>query len=289
MIQSLVALGEAILPDGVVLDTEHVDGVKRIQLTAIRDLTGIATGWFYATLRQRAAPGGGAAQLPRFRLHTVHAPRRRRTDARLRLQAGAEPAVAAGARSVARSGSSGRNTSCWHRWIIHTSRSSPSSTGDCRGVGTATSTRCPPDSRRRSGSTSDSRRQSCWIVGGTTCELRARAGRGTQTRSRPSPGAGAQLARRSQRSSSSHRESDVDPERIENPADISSRSPCQPHDNPPSTTAMTCCVDDPAVPARRVAARREQQTEHRRRTAGSARLKSKSSVGAQATTGSTDL
>ena len=43
----LVRLGEALLPEGVVLERAVDDGVERVRLTATRDLTGMATGWFW--------------------------------------------------------------------------------------------------------------------------------------------------------------------------------------------------------------------------------------------------
>ncbi len=47
MIQSLVQFGDAVVPDGVELEHEHLDdGAERVTLTATRDLTGLATGRF---------------------------------------------------------------------------------------------------------------------------------------------------------------------------------------------------------------------------------------------------
>ena len=46
MIDPLVHLGEASLPDGVTLHRHSADGVERLTLTATRALTGIATGRF---------------------------------------------------------------------------------------------------------------------------------------------------------------------------------------------------------------------------------------------------
>jgi hypothetical protein len=43
---SLVQLGDMLLPDGVVLDRRVADGVECLRLTATEDLTGIGTGWF---------------------------------------------------------------------------------------------------------------------------------------------------------------------------------------------------------------------------------------------------
>jgi hypothetical protein len=43
----LVRLGEAVLPEGVVLERTVANGVECVRLTATRDLTGIATGWFW--------------------------------------------------------------------------------------------------------------------------------------------------------------------------------------------------------------------------------------------------
>jgi hypothetical protein len=41
-----VEFGDAVLPDGVVWEQQSSDGVDRVRLTAVRDLTGIATGRF---------------------------------------------------------------------------------------------------------------------------------------------------------------------------------------------------------------------------------------------------
>ncbi|MCU1400301.1 MAG: hypothetical protein JWN62_3410 [Acidimicrobiales bacterium] len=46
VIGPLVRLGNALLPDGVVLDRQVVEGVELVRLTATRDLTGVATGRF---------------------------------------------------------------------------------------------------------------------------------------------------------------------------------------------------------------------------------------------------
>src|SRR3954471_2037485 len=41
-----VELGDAVLPDGVVWERDSGDGVDRVRMTAVRDLSGIATGRF---------------------------------------------------------------------------------------------------------------------------------------------------------------------------------------------------------------------------------------------------
>jgi hypothetical protein len=46
VVNSFVEFGDAVLPDGVVFDRQLVDGVERVRLTAVRDVTGIATGRF---------------------------------------------------------------------------------------------------------------------------------------------------------------------------------------------------------------------------------------------------
>src|SRR3954471_3136230 len=46
VMDSLVRLGEAVLPDGVAIDRDVAGGVERLRLTAARDLMGIGTGRF---------------------------------------------------------------------------------------------------------------------------------------------------------------------------------------------------------------------------------------------------
>ena len=41
-----VHLGDAVLPEGVLLERTVAGGVERVRLTATRDLMGLATGWF---------------------------------------------------------------------------------------------------------------------------------------------------------------------------------------------------------------------------------------------------
>ena len=43
----LVRIGDAVLPEGVVLERTVASGVERVRLTATRDLTGMASGWFW--------------------------------------------------------------------------------------------------------------------------------------------------------------------------------------------------------------------------------------------------
>src|SRR3954451_17953434 len=43
---SVVRLGEAVLPDGVTIERHVAGGLERVRLTAARELTGIATGRF---------------------------------------------------------------------------------------------------------------------------------------------------------------------------------------------------------------------------------------------------
>jgi len=61
--ESLVQLGETVLPDGVVFDHQFADGVGHVRLTATRDLTGIATGRFS---RLSASVGVRIAGQPRY-------------------------------------------------------------------------------------------------------------------------------------------------------------------------------------------------------------------------------
>ena len=45
--EPLVRLGDAVLPEGVLLERTDANGVERVRLTATRALTGMATGWFW--------------------------------------------------------------------------------------------------------------------------------------------------------------------------------------------------------------------------------------------------
>ncbi|HZX53729.1 MAG TPA: hypothetical protein VFE86_03570, partial [Ilumatobacteraceae bacterium] len=46
MMNSLVRLGEAVLPEAVTIERDEVGGIERVRLTAARDLMGLATGRF---------------------------------------------------------------------------------------------------------------------------------------------------------------------------------------------------------------------------------------------------
>jgi hypothetical protein len=75
----LVSLGDPALPRGVVLERQRANGVERVRLTATRDLTGMATGWFsrlgaHVPVRVEGEPGYLGFAYTQFALPVVAGP-----------------------------------------------------------------------------------------------------------------------------------------------------------------------------------------------------------------------
>ena len=117
----LVHVGDAALPEGVVLDRTIADGVERVRLTATRDLTGIATGWFWrlaahVAVRVEGDPSYLGFAYTQFALPVIAGPS---LDFDFNPSPGLHSPPVLG---VLLARVEQRHACCWPRWIILTSR-----------------------------------------------------------------------------------------------------------------------------------------------------------------------
>ena len=175
---SFVHLGDAVLPEGVLLERTVADGVERVRLTANRDLTGLASGSFsrlgaHVAVRVDGDPSYLGFAYTQFALPVVAgpaldfdfnpAPNLHSPPAMgmLLARVGDRHVLAGPAGPSARAGDRRRR----RRTALGLARRPR------RGARRA--------SPRRSASSPVPRRPRCWSDGAPTCARRGRAGRGT--------------------------------------------------------------------------------------------------------------